>query len=71
MKTILTALALVIASTGLATATVAPVNDRTSVTTITPQKDGGTQEARRKKRIPGGSGCDDAHDKAEHPECNG
>ncbi len=22
-------------------------------------------------RIPGGSGCDDAHDLAEHPECRG
>ncbi len=24
---------------------------------------------RRKKRVKGGSGCDDAHDVAEHPEC--
>jgi hypothetical protein len=24
---------------------------------------------RRKVRIPGGSGCDDAGDRAEHPEC--
>jgi hypothetical protein len=26
---------------------------------------------RRKPRIPGGSGCDDAGDVAEHPECRG
>lgn len=26
---------------------------------------------RRKPRIPGGSGCDDAGDIAEHPECRG
>jgi hypothetical protein len=26
-------------------------------------------EKRRKKRIKGGSGCDDAHDVIEHPEC--
>lgn len=24
---------------------------------------------RRKKRVPGGSGCDDPHDILEHPEC--
>jgi hypothetical protein len=27
------------------------------------------QEARRKKRIPGGSGCDSVRDRIEHPEC--
>lgn len=27
------------------------------------------QVDRRKKRVKGGSGCDDAHDVAEHPEC--
>ncbi|MGB8813836.1 MAG: hypothetical protein WCC57_11680 [Paracoccaceae bacterium] len=26
-------------------------------------------EKRRKPRVPGGSGCDDAGDAAEHPEC--
>ena len=25
----------------------------------------------RRPRIPGGSGCDDPHDIAEHPECKG
>jgi hypothetical protein len=28
-----------------------------------------SKSKRRKKRIPGGSGCDDAGDLAEHPEC--
>jgi hypothetical protein len=28
-----------------------------------------TVDKRRKKRIPGGSGCDDARDIIEHPEC--
>jgi hypothetical protein len=28
-----------------------------------------TVEKRRKKRIPGGSGCDDPGDIIEHPEC--
>ncbi len=27
------------------------------------------QEARRRARVPGGSGCDSAHDRAEHKEC--
>jgi hypothetical protein len=26
-------------------------------------------EARRRPRVPGGSGCDTARDRAEHPEC--
>ncbi len=26
-------------------------------------------EKRKKKRVKGGSGCDSAHDIAEHPEC--
>ncbi len=29
-----------------------------------------TVEKRRKKRIPGGSGCDDPRDIIEHPECS-
>lgn len=28
-----------------------------------------TVDKRRKKRIPGGSGCDDPGDVIEHPEC--
>ena len=27
--------------------------------------------ARRKPRVPGGSGCDTPQDRAEHPECRG
>lgn len=30
---------------------------------------GGRSGGRSKPRIPGGSGCDSAHDIAEHPEC--
>ena len=68
MKTILTALALVIAGTSLSLAAVTPVNDTATVSTT---KDGYAQEARRKKRVPGGSGCDSPGDQAEHPECQG
>ena len=68
MKTILTAVALVIAGTSLSFAAVAPVSDTATVSTV---KDGYAQEARRKKRVPGGSGCDSARDQAEHPECQG
>ena len=32
---------------------------------------GGSGSGRSKPRVPGGSGCDDAHDVAEHPECRG
>lgn len=68
MKTILTALAIIVATTGLSAASIAPAHDGT---VVTPEKTKAVQEARRKKRIPGGSGCDDAHDKAEHAECRG
>ena len=30
---------------------------------------GATVEKRKKKRVKGGSGCDDAGDVLEHPEC--
>lgn len=30
---------------------------------------GNTVEKRKKKRVKGGSGCDDAGDVIEHPEC--
>ncbi|TNC62078.1 hypothetical protein [Rubellimicrobium roseum] len=38
--------------------------------------DGRTNDSRSgghggRPRVPGGSGCDDAHDVAEHPECRG
>lgn len=29
----------------------------------------GDFDKRKKKRVKGGSGCDDAHDIIEHPEC--
>jgi hypothetical protein len=31
--------------------------------------DGAAVEKRKKKRVKGGSGCDDARDVIEHPEC--
>lgn len=33
--------------------------------------DDGKASGRKKVRVPGGSGCDDADDVAEHPECKG
>lgn len=35
------------------------------------QDAGSVAEKRRKPRVPGGSGCDSARDRAEHPECRG
>lgn len=37
--------------------------------TVRSADDGVIIEARRKKRVKGGSGCDDPGDVAEHPEC--
>ncbi|MBK8769458.1 MAG: hypothetical protein IPM06_03390 [Rhizobiales bacterium] len=68
MKIILTALALIVAGTGLSFANIAPASD---ATVVTPDKATTVLEARRKQRIPGGSGCDDAQDRAEHAECRG
>jgi hypothetical protein len=31
---------------------------------------GDSSSGRKKPRVPGGSGCDSARDRAEHPECN-
>jgi hypothetical protein len=49
----------------------APVNAMTKATSITALEDAlsGDADKRKKKRIKGGSGCDDAHDIIEHPEC--
>lgn len=68
MKTILTVIAILVATSGASYAS-APSHEAG----ISAKSEQGsyTQEARRKKRVPGGSGCDDAHDKAEHPECRG
>ena len=64
--TILSALALAI---GLSAALTAPVIAAPShgFDTIKMMDDG--MDKRRKPRVKGGSGCDDAHDLIEHPEC--
>ncbi len=67
-KTLFAALALVIASTGFVSASTGPQFDDPKFTST---QDNYQQEARRKKRVPGGSGCDDAGDYAEHAECRG
>ena len=67
MKIILTAFAIIVCATGFAGASAVPQLDETAVNSA---KDNSLQqEVRRKKRIPGGSGCDDPGDVAEHPEC--
>lgn len=67
MKTLLTSVALLFAVTATSFAT-APVGDVTQG--VKAKTDFDDLEAkRRKKRIPGGSGCDDPGDAAEHPEC--
>jgi hypothetical protein len=65
-KTLFAALALVIASTGFVSASTGPQFDEP---TFKSTQDNYQQDARRKKRVPGGSGCDDPGDYAEHPEC--
>ena len=49
----------------------APVNAATKATSITAIEDSlsGEFDKRRKPRVKGGSGCDDAGDILEHPEC--
>jgi hypothetical protein len=60
-KTLFAALALVIASTGFVSASTGPKFDEP---TFKSTQDNYQQDAR-----PGGSGCDDPGDYAEHPEC--
>jgi hypothetical protein len=67
-KTLFAALALVIASTGFVSASTSPQFDEP---TLKSTQDNHQQDARNKKRVPGGSGCDDPGDYAEHPECRG
>jgi hypothetical protein len=67
-KTIFAALALVIASTGYVSASTGPQFEEP---TFKSSQDNYQQDARRKKRVPGGSGCDDPGDYAEHAECRG
>jgi hypothetical protein len=73
MKTLLSALVILFATAGLAGASTAPRQDATGFEILKAKDahDSYQQEARRKKRIPGGSGCDDPGDYAEHPECRG
>ncbi len=68
IKTTIAAMALMFATTGLLQASTGPAFDKTVVKS---KQDTYQQDARDKKRVPGGSGCDDAGDYAEHPECRG
>ena len=49
----------------------APVNAATKANALTAIEDvmTGDFDKRKKKRVKGGSGCDDAGDVLEHPEC--
>lgn len=67
-KTLFAALALIFASTGFVSASTGPQSDEP---TFKSTQDTYQQDVRRKKRVPGGSGCDDAGDYAEHAECRG
>ncbi len=55
----------------LALTLTAPVNAATKATSIIAIEDAmsGDFDKRKKKRVKGGSGCDDAGDVLEHPEC--
>jgi hypothetical protein len=68
MKTLLASTAILFAVSASALA-VAPVQEIGEGFTI--KSDTLNIEARRKPRVPGGSGCDDPGDVAEHPECRG
>lgn len=67
MKTLILAATLV----SMAITLTAPVSALTKGTTITSIEDAlsGDFDKRKKKRVKGGSGCDDAGDIIEHPEC--
>lgn len=67
MKTLI--LAATLAS--MAITLTAPVNALTKGTSITAIEDAlsGDFDKRKKPRVKGGSGCDDAGDIIEHPEC--
>jgi hypothetical protein len=68
MKTLLASTAILFAVSASAFAA-APVQETGEGFTI--KSDTLNMEARRKPRVPGGSGCDDPGDVAEHPECRG
>lgn len=55
----------------LAFSLTAPVNAVPTGSAIQAIEDArqGDVDKRKKKRVKGGSGCDDAHDILEHPEC--
>jgi hypothetical protein len=67
-KTLFAALALVVASTATVYASTGPQLDEPAFKST---QDAYQQDTRRKKRVPGGSGCDDPGDYAEHAECRG
>ncbi len=65
-KTLLTSVAMLFAVTATSFASLAPTPEKSGISN---QTDTSVMEARRKKRVPGGSGCDDPRDLIEHPEC--
>jgi hypothetical protein len=66
LKTLTTAMVLVLSASTLMAAIPAMDNGKH----MQPQfQDAGQEAKRRKPRVPGGSGCDSVHDRAEHPEC--
>jgi hypothetical protein len=67
IKTILASTALVLALSTVSFAS-APTND-ILLEKITKSSTADMEAKRRKPRVPGGSGCDDPRDIAEHPEC--
>lgn len=67
-KTILSALALAAAVT-LALPVQAAVAPIFAGTSISADDLSGVTIEKRRKRVPGGSGCDTPQDIAEHPEC--
>ena len=67
MKTVFTTITLAAFALPLGAPVMAAVPDSTFVSAE--DLSGSSVEKRKKKRVKGGSGCDDAGDVIEHPEC--
>jgi hypothetical protein len=76
IRTTTTAIALLLAASAAviaaasASADVQPVQSQVEAQQLDKgQAQPGEIAKRKKKRVPGGSGCDSTHDAIEHPEC--
>ncbi len=59
----------VLLAAGFIATSFSPVFAKASMTGISEFNGISNELSKRRKRVKGGSGCDSAHDIAEHPEC--